>query len=87
MNDIDAIKKRVGAMMELKAWISDGYAKQIRESAGITQAALAADIGVRPQVLWTWETGRVFPTRKYAEVYHETLKFIQERLEGGDVDE
>lgn len=46
--------------------------RAIRQAAGISEAALAASIGVTRAAVHNWETGRRFPhgdnLRRYAEV-------------------
>ena len=52
----------------------------LRESAGITQAELAAAIGVQAPAVSRWETGQRHPSKPYAIAYATALARLVEEV-------
>ncbi len=61
-----------------RALPSPDLAKAIRKAAGVTQAEVAAELGVDPLTVYRWETGRRRPRGRYAEAYSSLLAQLRE---------
>jgi DNA-binding transcriptional regulator YiaG len=57
---------------------SPDLAKAIRRAAGVTQAEVAAELGVDPLTVYRWEAGRRRPRGRYAEAYSALLNQLRE---------
>lgn len=55
-------------------------ARAIRESAGVTQSRLAAEIGVTRATVARWEAAIRHPRGKHRERYAAALRDLQEAL-------
>lgn len=53
-------------------------AKAIRKAAGVTQAEIAAELGVDPLTVYRWESGRRRPRGRHAEAYSSLLTQLRE---------
>jgi len=58
LESVRAIKRGEGKRVEVK----EPNVKVVREKSGLSQAAFAAFLGVRPRTLQDWEQGRRRPT-------------------------
>ncbi|MEU2993525.1 helix-turn-helix transcriptional regulator [Streptomyces griseoincarnatus] len=52
--------------------------RAIREAAGLTQAQVATAVGVSPQAVALWESGRRTPRGHYLSRYAEALRTMRE---------
>jgi len=64
-----------GARRGAPAWNAAGI-RSLRERLGLTQAELAAELGVRQQTVSEWETGRYAPRGAAARL----LSIVAERV-------
>lgn len=53
-------------------------AKAIRQAAGVTQAEVAAELGVDPLTVYRWEAKRRRPRGRHAEAYSALLAQLRE---------
>ena len=58
--------------------IPPGLARAIREGAGVTQAELAAELGVHPFTIYRWERGTRRPSPARREAYISLLEELRE---------
>lgn len=56
----------------------------IRERAGLSQADLAAVLGVSEAAISRWEAGLRFPRRPALDAYAQVLARLAEELKGGE---
>jgi DNA-binding transcriptional regulator YiaG len=63
-------------LVEVRAAVRSGKARQLRESAGISQAEVAAAIGVTPAAVSRWEAGARKPTGLAAQRYAQLLDLL-----------
>lgn len=61
-------------LSQVRAAASSGRARQARKTAGITQAELAAALGVSQTTVALWETGRRRPRGEAALKYARVLR-------------
>lgn len=54
---------------------------QMRRALGIEQREIAKAVGVSPQSVWAWETGRSEPTGDHRVRYAELLAAMRQRLD------
>ncbi|MFJ5155750.1 helix-turn-helix transcriptional regulator [Streptomyces sp. NPDC088353] len=52
--------------------------RAIREAAGLTQAQVGSAVGVTPQAVALWESGRRTPRGHFLEKYVEAIRAMQE---------
>jgi len=57
--------------------------KKYREKIGLSQSELARRIGVKPQAVQAWETGKNGPSRKRGQAIAKELRITEEELEFG----
>lgn len=55
--------------------------KAIREAAGLSQAALAREVGVDRVTVARWEAGRRTPRSRYLEAYVGVLEALRSEVE------
>lgn len=53
---------------------------RLRRALGIQQIEVARAVGVTPQSVWAWETGRSEPAGQHRRRYAELLAAMNERL-------
>ncbi|MGC0271719.1 helix-turn-helix domain-containing protein [Pseudactinotalea sp. Z1739] len=58
--------------------ISPALARAIRQGAGVTQAEIAAELGVHPFTVYRWERGTRRPGHGTQEAYTRLLRQLQE---------
>ena len=56
--------------------------RQLREGAGLSGAALAAQVGVAPATVYGWESGRE-PRGLLRDAYADALRRLTEHAEAG----
>jgi len=65
-------------LLDLAGLIRSGDTRKIRESAGLTSASLAADLGVSAATVVRWETGAHPPSRTHAIAWLALLRQIRD---------
>lgn len=60
--------------------------RRIRESARISQAAIAAELGVSPQAISHWEQGRRRPSNEHVVPYVRVLAMLRDLVSVNDDD-
>ncbi|MHA6631876.1 helix-turn-helix domain-containing protein [Pseudonocardia sichuanensis] len=73
----DAIFERIAAAAALP---EPADRARLRRALGIRQREVALAIGVSPQSVWAWETGRSEPTGAHRKRYAELLAAMRQRL-------
>ncbi|MFE1844376.1 helix-turn-helix domain-containing protein [Streptomyces sp. NPDC059515] len=73
----DKIRSRLRVRLTLP---TPAECRQIREGAGLTQAAVADAIGVTPQAVALWESGRRTPRGPLLNRYAEAIETMREAL-------
>lgn len=63
----------IGSLVGVRALLASGEARARREAAFISTGEVAAALGVRPETVWRWETGRRQPMAEDALAYGELL--------------
>jgi transcriptional regulator with XRE-family HTH domain len=61
---------------EVKGLCRTGRAREIREAAGVSQSALARQLGVSRSLLRIWEAGTGMPNEAHAASYAEALSVL-----------
>ena len=59
--------------MELRSWVTSGYALALRKGAGLARSSVARDLAVAESALWRWEHGRRIPRGAHAATYYRLL--------------
>jgi DNA-binding transcriptional regulator YiaG len=57
-------------------------ARAIRKGAGVSQAAVAAEVGVTRQAIALWESGARRPSGAHIDAYAAALAVLQEEIDG-----
>lgn len=71
----------ISKLMEVRAAARSGRARRLREEAGISQAEVAAAVGVTRACVSRWEAGARKPTGSAAQRYARLLELLDR---GGD---
>jgi DNA-binding transcriptional regulator YiaG len=64
----------IGELLDLRALLGNGSARQIRESAGLSAVAVARQLDVSPATVTRWEQGIRFPRGANARRYARLLR-------------
>lgn len=64
---------------EVCDWINSGRARELRESAGLTQGEVARDCEVTQVAVLRWERGERRPRGRNALAYHRVLARLAAR--------
>lgn len=78
VNDMNVIDE-TRARRELPA---PTLARAIREAAGVSQSAIARDLGVTRMTVCRWESGRCRPSIEHVAAYAEILRALQDETRG-----
>jgi DNA-binding transcriptional regulator YiaG len=70
----------VGELLDLRASIVSGEARQIRERAGLSAVALARQLDVSPAAVTRWEQGTRYPRGANATRYARLLRRLAARV-------
>jgi DNA-binding transcriptional regulator YiaG len=71
-------------LVELREWITTGYARDLRVAAGLSQALVAHDCEVSASTVHRWERGSRLPSGRNVVTYHSFLVRLVERQRRGD---
>jgi len=71
------------ALQTARRFLETGRAKEIRETARLSQAEVAEALGVRQCSISFWESGRHVPRRETALRYHRLMRAIERREGAG----
>lgn len=74
---------RRGKTSSQKAW-NARRVRALRRSLGLTQEALATELGVRQQTVSEWETGLYAPRGASATLLHIIAERAESRYQAGD---
>lgn len=66
-------------LVQLRAAISRGETRQLREAARLSISELAAACGVDQSTLWRWEQGKRLPRGEHAVRYADLLDSLREQ--------
>lgn len=77
MDHNEPLLERIAATSSLPPAAERG---RLRRALGIQQVEVARDLGVSPQSVWAWETGRSEPSGQHRRRYAELLNAMRERL-------
>jgi DNA-binding transcriptional regulator YiaG len=69
------------ALAEVRLWAESGIARQIRERARLSEAEVAAPIGVTVPTVSRWERGLRIPRGQAALRYHALLKSLDKHAQ------
>jgi DNA-binding XRE family transcriptional regulator len=69
----------VAIIMQTRAELASGDARQARATARITQGEMASALGVSRSALGHWETGRSVPSAEHALAYGRLLRQLAKR--------
>ncbi|MGO1056965.1 helix-turn-helix transcriptional regulator [Crossiella sp. CA198] len=74
-------------LVELREWITTGYARELRVAAGLSQALVAHDCEVSASTVHRWERGNRLPSGRNVVAYHSFLaRLIERERRGGERD-
>lgn len=57
-----------------RAYVANGTGRLVRESARLSLAELAAQVGVHRSAVWRWEHGDRMPRGEAAEAYADVIE-------------
>ncbi len=63
-----------------RRWPGGAVAKAVREAASVSQAAVAAELGVHQVTVARWETGKRRPRGEYLREYLTLLDALQQEV-------
>ena len=69
----------VDRVVEVCEWIRSGYARDLREGYGLSQAEIARDVGCSQAAIVRWEKGERRPRGNNALAYHRVLSVLAAR--------
>jgi len=75
-------ERELELLIEVRAAVQGGRAARVRELAGLSQAEVAALVGVTPAAISRWEAGERRPTGPRAVAYGRVLRRIATGLAG-----
>ena len=80
MNLWDNMSQEIRDLVEAKRLPPPLLRKELRKSGGLTQADLAAQVGVTKQTIWLWEADRVKPRGMNLLRYSQALNELKDLL-------
>lgn len=72
--------ERLSVVSRVRQAIREGHVREIRQQAAVTQAELAASIGVSPSCVSHWESGTRLPREETALRYGSLLEMLGEKV-------
>jgi transcriptional regulator with XRE-family HTH domain len=75
-------ERELELLIEVRTAVQSGRAARVRELAGLSQAEVAALVGVTPAAISRWEAGERRPTGERALAYGRVLRRITGGLAG-----
>jgi DNA-binding transcriptional regulator YiaG len=76
IGDMVAALDPISKLIEVRAAVRSGRARQLREEAGVSQAEVAAAVGVTRACVSRWEAGARKPTGAAAQRYARLLDLL-----------
>jgi DNA-binding transcriptional regulator YiaG len=74
---VPAALEPIAKLIEVRAAARSGKARQLREGAGISQAEVAAAVGVTRACVSRWEAGARKPGGQAAQRYAQLLELLK----------
>jgi len=71
--------------LQVRAWITTGEARQLREAAGLSQSVVAQDCEVTQGAVLRWEKNERMPRGRNLVAYHRFLAQLKAASEGGSL--